>query len=199
MTFPPSHSTMPFTPSYPQPAHPIFPESEPYTSISTASSSSTSSPSPSSSASDDSPISTASPTTITSSFLDQSSLPAPHTSISESFTLHIPSPPSFCSVDIHEDPEDLRASARRPDLSDPSLAEEGEATPLLAGQHGIEGGDKWYEGPLFVTGVKFSLLFIIFTGIVVGTFWFGMPKLDPFAFLTLWPMLILIDVGRTEV
>lgn len=60
-----------------------------------------------------------------------------------------------------------------------SAAEEGEATPLLG--DGEEGKIqvKWYEGPLLVAGVKFSLLFIIFTAILVGTFYFGLPEMDP--------------------
>lgn len=37
---------------------------------------------------------------------------------------------------------------------------------------------KWYTGPLFITGVKLLILFVVFTGIVVGTFWYGIPKLD---------------------
>lgn len=60
-----------------------------------------------------------------------------------------------------------------------SAAEEGEATPLLG-----EGEDgkievKWYEGPLLVAGVKFSLLFIVFTAILGGTFYFGLPPMAP--------------------
>ncbi len=38
---------------------------------------------------------------------------------------------------------------------------------------------RWYEGPLFVAGVKLSLLFIIFTSVVAGTFYFGLPPFDP--------------------
>jgi hypothetical protein len=79
-------------------------------------------------------------------------------------------------------PPHLRADLgrSRKGSSDSSLAdaEEGEATPLLAGQS-EEFKGKWYEGPLFVTGVKLSVLFIIFTAVVVGTFWFGMPQVDP--------------------
>jgi len=63
-------------------------------------------------------------------------------------------------------------------ISSASAAEEGESTPLLAEQNGVESKGKWYEGPLFVTAVRFSILFFVFTGVVVGTFWFGMPKLD---------------------
>ena len=175
-TSPPSYSNMP---SYPQPAQPVFNERNSCTFIPTASSSS------SSSASDDSTTPTASPTKITSTFLDQSRSPYSHASDFVPSPSHISSPPSFYSVDILKEPEYSRASSDRLELSDSSSAEEGEAAPLLAERHGAGGVEKWYEGPLFVTGVKLSLLFIIFTGLVVGTFWFGMPKLDPFAFLTL--------------
>jgi hypothetical protein len=57
-----------------------------------------------------------------------------------------------------------------------SAAEEGEATPLL-GDGAVVG--RWYEGPMFVAGVKLSLLFVVFTAVLAGTFYFGMPKLDP--------------------
>ncbi|WVW86185.1 hypothetical protein I302_108226 [Kwoniella bestiolae CBS 10118] len=83
-----------------------------------------------------------------------------------------------------------------------SLAEEGElyssstqiqdpsssSSPL--GEESITGADentgllsntkkpKWYKGPYFVTAVKFSILFTIFTIVVVVTFYFGMPKLS---------------------
>ncbi|CAD6577979.1 MAG: hypothetical protein TREMPRED_002076 [Tremellales sp. Tagirdzhanova-0007] len=160
-------------PSYPQPAQPVFNERNSCTFIPTASSSS------SSSASDDSTTPTASPTKITSTFLDQSRSPYSHASDFVPSPSHISSPPSFYSVDILKEPEYSRASSDRLELSDSSSAEEGEAAPLLAERHGAGGVEKWYEGPLFVTGVKLSLLFIIFTGLVVGTFWFGMPKLDP--------------------
>lgn len=59
-----------------------------------------------------------------------------------------------------------------------SLAEEGEATPLL-GDGKVVVDAKWYEGPLFVAGFKLSLLFIIFTSVVAGTFYFGLPPFDP--------------------
>jgi len=57
-----------------------------------------------------------------------------------------------------------------------SAAEEGEATPLL-GDETFTG--KWYEGPMFTAGIKLAMLFFVFTAIVAGTFYFGMPKLDP--------------------
>lgn len=57
-----------------------------------------------------------------------------------------------------------------------SAAEEGEATPLL-GDEAVPG--KWYEGPMFTAGVKLAVLFMCFTVLVAGTFYFGMPKLDP--------------------
>ncbi|TYJ58825.1 hypothetical protein B9479_000257 [Cryptococcus floricola] len=61
-----------------------------------------------------------------------------------------------------------------------SLAEEGEGTPLLSSQD-EDGGykGKWYQGPLFVAAVKLGILFAVFTLVVVGTFYFGMPKMDP--------------------
>ncbi|WWC72031.1 uncharacterized protein I206_105990 [Kwoniella pini CBS 10737] len=72
-----------------------------------------------------------------------------------------------------------------------SLAEEGELnsdqsiqqqqvnenTSLLNGNDN-KLNKKWYKGPYFVTAVKFSILFTIFTIVLVCTFYFGMPKLD---------------------
>lgn len=63
--------------------------------------------------------------------------------------------------------------------SDSSAAEEGEATPLMGDDADGTIAGKWYTGPLFVTGVKLLVLFVLFTGVVVGTFWYGIPKLDP--------------------
>ncbi|WVR07671.1 hypothetical protein IAU60_004713 [Kwoniella sp. DSM 27419] len=58
------------------------------------------------------------------------------------------------------------------------LAEEGEATPLLANQE--EGSTrKWWKGPIALAGLKFALLFLVFTAVVVGTFYFCLPKMDP--------------------
>ncbi|WVQ72641.1 hypothetical protein IAR50_002200 [Cryptococcus sp. DSM 104548] len=61
-----------------------------------------------------------------------------------------------------------------------SLAEEGEATPLISSTDD-DGGykGKWYQGPLFVAAVKLGVLFAVFTLVVVGAFYFGMPKMDP--------------------
>ena len=60
--------------------------------------------------------------------------------------------------------------------SNSSIAEQGEGTPLLGDP---EDAGKWYEGPLFVTGVKFCIIFAVFTAVVAGMFWFGTPTLDP--------------------
>jgi hypothetical protein len=38
---------------------------------------------------------------------------------------------------------------------------------------------KWYQGPLFEAGWKLSLLFLVFTIIMVGGIYLGMPRLDP--------------------
>lgn len=50
-----------------------------------------------------------------------------------------------------------------------------EATPLLA--EGRTG--KWYHGPVFASGVKLCILFAGFSAVLLGTFWFGMPTVDP--------------------
>lgn len=54
-----------------------------------------------------------------------------------------------------------------------------EGTPLMGAENGqvVESG-KWYEGPLFVAGVKLGILFVGFSALVLGTFWFGMPTVD---------------------
>ena len=104
----------------------------------------------------------------------------------------------------HVQPQSASSSRRNSFDSDLSLAEEGEATPLLrslaarssglsgqsrgtlgeddgeaAASDADEGDVVWYEGKLFVAGVKLALLFLAFTGVVVGTFWYGMPPVDP--------------------
>jgi hypothetical protein len=60
-----------------------------------------------------------------------------------------------------------------------SAAEEGEATPLIGNDEDGTVAGKWYTGPLFVTGVKLAVLFMVFTTVVVGTFYWGIPTLDP--------------------
>ncbi|KAL7419082.1 hypothetical protein Q5752_005918 [Cryptotrichosporon argae] len=64
------------------------------------------------------------------------------------------------------------AAATNADDSRESEEYEDEGAPLL-GPHA-----KWYEGPIFVAGVKLAALFFVFTAVVVGTFWFGLPPLD---------------------
>ncbi|WWC91704.1 uncharacterized protein L201_006650 [Kwoniella dendrophila CBS 6074] len=69
----------------------------------------------------------------------------------------------------NQDPNVISSSSgsRKPDAN--------ESTGLISGKM----KKKWYKGPYFVTAVKFSILFTIFTAVVVITFYFGMPKLDP--------------------
>ncbi|CAK9782374.1 unnamed protein product [Cutaneotrichosporon oleaginosum] len=72
------------------------------------------------------------------------------------------------------------AMSRSPSTSEPApvMAEDaGESVPLLS-RNGPDSG-KWYRGPLFMTGVKLSVLFAVFSALVLGTFWFGMPKVEP--------------------
>ncbi|WWC64564.1 uncharacterized protein I303_107175 [Kwoniella dejecticola CBS 10117] len=63
---------------------------------------------------------------------------------------------------------------RAGDAGDADEAGADENTGLISGK----AKKKWYKGPYFVTAVKFSILFTIFTVVVVCTFYFGMPKLD---------------------
>lgn len=78
-------------------------------------------------------------------------------------------------------PRHMKETLSRRSSDEESLAEEGEATPLLAGSspEGEAQDGKWYQGPIFVAGVKLGILFIVFTAIVAGTFWFGLPQVDP--------------------
>ncbi|WVO12526.1 hypothetical protein L204_100126 [Cryptococcus depauperatus] len=78
-----------------------------------------------------------------------------------------PIPPHMCSYTLSRTLSDVS-----------SLAEEGEATPLLSSGEDDGNHGKWYKGPLFKATVKLVILFTIFTAIVVGTFYWGMPKLD---------------------
>lgn len=68
---------------------------------------------------------------------------------------------------------------RRNSSESSSAAEEGEATPLLAELNETEEVGKWYQGPLFIAGARFSVLLVVFSALVGATFWFGMPPLDP--------------------
>lgn len=75
-------------------------------------------------------------------------------------------------------PPSMRNERKSSD-SDFSLAEEGEATPLIGTDDDGAVAGKWYTGPLFVTGVKLAVLFMLFTAVLVGTFYWGIPALDP--------------------
>jgi hypothetical protein len=37
----------------------------------------------------------------------------------------------------------------------------------------------WYRGPLFEAGWKLALMFLVFTGVIVGVGWFALPAMDP--------------------
>jgi hypothetical protein len=58
-----------------------------------------------------------------------------------------------------------------------AAAEEGEAVPLVEGIVG-ETQDKWHQGPVFVAGVKLAGLFVVFTAVLVATFYWGIPRVD---------------------
>lgn len=75
-------------------------------------------------------------------------------------------------------PPSMRNERKSSD-SDFSLAEEGEATPLIGSDDDGSVAGKWYTGPLFVAGVKLAVLFMLFTAVLVGTFYWGVPALDP--------------------
>jgi hypothetical protein len=63
--------------------------------------------------------------------------------------------------------------------SDLSLAEEGEGTPLMAERREVD-ESRWFQGPVFKAGVKLAVLFAIFAGVVFGTFYYGLPGVDPY-------------------
>lgn len=64
--------------------------------------------------------------------------------------------------------------------SDISLAEEGEGTPLMAERNQEVDDTRWYQGPVFRAGVKLAILFAIFATVVFGTFYYGLPGVDPY-------------------
>ncbi|EIW72098.1 hypothetical protein TREMEDRAFT_58251 [Tremella mesenterica DSM 1558] len=70
-----------------------------------------------------------------------------------------------------------KESLERRDSDECSIAEEGEHVPLLPDEN-YDPNEKWYNGPLFVAGVRLAVLFMIFTSIVAGTFYWGVPKLE---------------------
>lgn len=61
-----------------------------------------------------------------------------------------------------------RESAKEQDSDAADDAEEDTATAL-----------PWHKGPLFEAGWKLTLLFLLFTIIMVGGIWMGLPRLDP--------------------
>ncbi|WVF72975.1 hypothetical protein IAT40_007793 [Kwoniella sp. CBS 6097] len=87
-------------------------------------------------------------------------------------------------------------SASDMDNASVRMAEEGESTPLLmanhdsninpnsdGSEHNCQEGEremvtKWYKKPLVIAAFKFAILFVVFTAIVVGTFYFCLPKMD---------------------
>jgi len=51
------------------------------------------------------------------------------------------------------------------------VLEDSETEPTSAGV--------WYRGPLFEAGWKLALMFLVFTGVIVGVGWFALPAMDP--------------------
>ena len=107
-----------------------------------------------------------------------------------SVTLRSEAPSYATEDDLHQDGVDSakqavhdrvrhvrKESLERRDSDSSSAAEEGEATPLLAGDD-FDPSARWWKGPLFVASIKLGVLFVVFTGVVVGTFYFGVPKLE---------------------
>lgn len=109
-------------------------------------------------------------TSPTNSF---SSLSLPINSTTSAETVPEPAIPRSMRPDLQSQRE------RKSSDSDFSLAEEGEATPLIGSDDDGSVAGKWYTGPLFVTGVKLAGLFMIFTAVLVATFYWGIPALDP--------------------
>ena len=160
---PPSYSTMALAHPYPQPLQPTFRHRKSATII---------------------PI-----TSSTSAVFDTSITPTTSPDLLPNLPLPSADMPqrserssvlAFHTVDARNISTHVRHdSLERRDSRNSSAAEEGEATPLLAEQNGEHVKGKWYQGPLVGTAIKFSVLFVIFTAVVAGTFWFGTPKLEP--------------------
>ncbi|OCF38102.1 transmembrane protein [Kwoniella heveanensis BCC8398] len=119
----------------------------------------------------------------------------------------LPSPAAFSSLPAHirsnllsRTPSNSSSVSATDNMDNASvrMAEEGESTPLLLANHdpnininddnhecreGERDADpasttKWYRKPLVIAAFKFAILFIAFTAIVVGTFYFCLPKMD---------------------
>lgn len=86
-----------------------------------------------------------------------------------------PDTPQSGQHDLSGIPSHLRLERRFSNSS--SAAEEGESTLLLSEDGQIK--PEWYKAPIYVAGVKFSLLFVVCASVVIATFWFGMPVLEP--------------------
>ena len=52
---------------------------------------------------------------------------------------------------------------------------------------------------MFIAGVKLAAMFIGFTAILVGTFYFGMPKVDPYVPFSRFPVQLLTISEDREV
>lgn len=106
-------------------------------------------------------------------------------------TVSEPPPPAL--------PEHMRGPELQRTLSNSSTvsaAEEGEATPLPPDAEDEHA--KWYDGPVFVAGVKLAGLFLVFTAVLVATFYWGIPRVDKSVFLLYlcWMVLIACRVDR---
>lgn len=100
-----------------------------------------------------------------------------------------------------DDPDDpFYVSPSRPPRQEDSSSEKDETTPLIVSTANTSSNPitrtpsaqespeqdpphgeavKWYRGPLFEAGWKLGLLFAVFTIIMVGGIYFGLPPLDP--------------------
>ncbi|OCF77319.1 transmembrane protein [Kwoniella mangroviensis CBS 8886] len=145
-------------------------------------------------------MSTPPPPSYSSPILPPSASPSSNNSLHKQY----PQPPNSTIINIDSTPSGTSSAIpnhmkslplSRTNSNTSSLAEEGElfddpltspGTPDDVGDRADENTGllsntkkaKWYKGPYFITAIKFSILFTIFTIVVVITFYFGMPKLD---------------------
>jgi hypothetical protein len=90
--------------------------------------------------------------------------------------LQLPSVPSPHPHNFDLEGKPASSSSSAEIAIEPGSAEE--RAILDADSETPEGG-VWYRGPLFEAGWKLGLMFLLFTGVIVGVGWFALPAMDP--------------------
>jgi hypothetical protein len=90
--------------------------------------------------------------------------------------LQLPSVPSPYPHNVESEGKPASSSSSAEIAIEPGSVEE--RAILDADSETPEGG-VWYRGPLFEAGWKLGLMFLLFTGVIVGVGWFALPAMNP--------------------